>query len=92
MKPKPTLAEMIASFDPARHGGEVMVAEPFERKDVVEAATQVFSSEATARAWMHSPVPELNGDIPEVVLMEEVGYERVLRALEVREKMEKESV
>jgi antitoxin MazE len=24
----PTLAEMIASFDPARHGAEVMIAEP----------------------------------------------------------------
>jgi antitoxin MazE len=24
----PTLAEMIASFDPARHGAEVMVTEP----------------------------------------------------------------
>ena len=24
----PTLAEMIASFEPDRHGGEVMVAEP----------------------------------------------------------------
>ena len=24
----PTLDEMIASFDPARHGGEVMVADP----------------------------------------------------------------
>lgn len=24
----PTLAEMIASFDPARHGAEVMITEP----------------------------------------------------------------
>ena len=83
---------MIASFDPGRHGGEVMVTDPLTRKDIVEAATQVFGSEATARAWMHAPVPELNGDIPEVVLMEEGGYERVLKALEVWEKMEKEDL
>ena len=24
----PTLAEMIASFEPDRHGGEVMISEP----------------------------------------------------------------
>ncbi|MBV5329805.1 MAG: DUF2384 domain-containing protein [Chlorobium sp.] len=88
---KPTLAEMIASFNPDRHGGEVMVADPIGvemMKDIIEAAARVFGSEATARAWMHAPVPELGRDYPDIVLMEEGGYERVLKALEVRADLE----
>ena len=88
---KPTLAEMIASFNPDRHGGEIMVTEPIGvemRKNIVEAAARVFGSEATARAWLHAPVPELGGDIPEIVLMEEGGFDRVLKALEVRSVLE----
>lgn len=90
MKPTPTLAEMIASFDPNRHGGEVMATDPIgvEWGDIVAAATRVFKSEALAKGWLHTQVPELDGDIPVIVLMEEGGFERVLKALEVREKME----
>lgn len=88
---KPTLAEMIASFNPDRHGGEIMVTEPIGvemRKNIVEAAARVFGSEATAKAWLHAPVPELGGDIPEIVLLEEGGFDRVLKALEVRADLE----
>lgn len=31
-KPKPTLAEKLAAFDPKKHGGEAMVAKPVGRE------------------------------------------------------------
>lgn len=58
------------------------------RGNIIEAATRVFRSEATVKAWLHAPVPELGGDIPEIVLLEEGGFERVLKALEVRADLE----
>lgn len=66
LDPTPTLAEMIASFNLDRHGGEIMVTDPIGvemRENIVEAAARVFKSEATAKAWLHAPVPELGGDI-----------------------------
>lgn len=78
-------------FNPDRHGGEIMVTDLVGvemRGNIVEAATRVFKSEATAKGWLHAQVPELDGDIPVIVMMEEGGFERVLKALEVRADLE----
>lgn len=36
MPVSPTLDEMIDSFDPARHGGEVMVDKPVGHEEIIE--------------------------------------------------------
>lgn len=51
------------------------------REKVLRAATKVLGDEATARAWMKTPQPALDGAVPEQLVDTEDGLELVLSEL-----------